>query len=158
MPRKSCLITGCSEGGVGDALATAFSNKGYHVFATARTPSKIPRSLHDADHVTIIALEVTNSSSIKEAAGIVQQQTGGSLDVLLNNAGFGMNMPALDTDLAAARKLFDTNFFSVFEITQVFSPMLIKAGGCVVNVASVGGLRPLVFNGKSLTMTTALRF
>lgn len=144
--RKSCLITGCSEGGVGDALAHAFNGSGYHVFATARTPSKIPASLHEAANVTIIALDVTVSSSIAAAAEIVRQQTGGSLDVLINNAGAGMNMPALDTDISAAKRLFDLNFFAALETIQVFSPMLVRAAGCIVNNASVGGFRPLVFN------------
>ena len=144
---KTCLITGCSEGGVGDALAVAFKNNGYHVFATARNTSKIPKSLHDDDNVTVIALEVTDSSSILAAAEIVRKHTGGSLDVLINNAGAGMNMPALDTNFVEAKKLFDLNLFAALEMVQVFSPMLVKAGGCVVNNASVGGLRPLLFNG-----------
>ena len=148
-PRKSCLITGCSGGGVGDALAHAFNSKGYHVFATARTPSKIPTSLHDAADVTIVALDVTVSSSIVAAADIVRQQTGGSLDVLINNAGAGMNMPALDTDLSAAKRLFELNFFAALEMIQVFSPMLVNAGGCIVNNTSVGGFRPLVFNSMT---------
>jgi NAD(P)-dependent dehydrogenase (short-subunit alcohol dehydrogenase family) len=143
--RKPCLITGCREGG-GDALAHAFNSSGYHVFVTARTPPKVPTSLHEATNVTIIALDVTVSSSIVAAAEIVRQQTGGSLDVLINNAGAGMNMPALDTDLPAAKRLFNINFFAALETIQVFSPMLVKAGGCIVNNASVGGFRPLVFN------------
>ena len=144
---KTCLITGCSEGGVGDALAVAFKNNGYHVFVTARNTSKIPKSLHEDTNITIIALEVTDSSSILAAAEVVRKQADGSLDVLINNAGAGMNMPALDTNFAEAKKLFDLNFFAALDMVQVFSPMLVKAGGCVVNNASVGGLRPLLFNG-----------
>jgi 1-acylglycerone phosphate reductase len=149
---KTCLITGCSEGGVGDALVVAFKNNGYHVFATARNTSKIPQSLHGDDNVSIIALEVTDSSSILAASEIVRNQTDGSLDVLINNAGAGMNMPALDTNFAEAKKLFDLNLFAALEMVQVFSPMLVKAGGCVVNNASVGGLRPLLFNGTLETI------
>lgn len=146
--QKTCLITGCSEGGVGDALVHAFKNNGYHVFATARNTSKIPASLHDDANVTIIALEVTQTSSILAAADVVGQITGGSLDVLINNAGAGMNMPALDTNVAEAKKLFDLNFFAALETVQIFSPMLVKARGCIVNNASIGGLRPLLFNGE----------
>jgi len=143
---KTCLITGCSEGGVGAAFAEAFSNKGYHVFATARAPSKVPQTLHTASNVTVLALDVASSDSIAVVAKIVRDETGGKLDVLINNAGSGMTMPALDTSIPKARELFDTNFFGALEMVQVFSPMLIEAKGCIVNNSSVGGLSPIPFN------------
>jgi short-subunit dehydrogenase len=137
--RKTCLVTGCSKGGCGAALAEAFNNAGYHVFATARSPSKIPQSLHSVANVTVLALEVTSSQSIAAVAEEVSKQTGGKLDVLINNAGLGMSKPALDTTIDEARKLFDLNFFAVLEMMQAFAPMLVKAQGCVVNNSSVGG-------------------
>ena len=151
---KTCLITGCSEGGVGAALAQAFIDKGYHVYATARTTSKIPASLHDAANVTILTLDVSSSASIAAAAEAVEKDTGGSLDVLINNAGAGMIMPTLDSSIAESKKLFDLNFFSVLETIQVFIPLLVKAKGCIVNNASVGGYRPLVFNGTPIVLPT----
>lgn len=144
--RKTCLITGCSGGGVGAALAEAFKDKGYHVFATARSPSKVPQTLHAASNATVLALDVTSSESIAAAAEAVRNQAGGKLDVLINNAGLGLEMPGLDTPISEARKLFDLNFFGVFEMIQAFSPMLVKAGGCIVNNSSVGGRFPIPFN------------
>lgn len=146
---KYCLITGCSQGGVGTALAESFSHNGYHVFATARTTSKIPASLHDSPNVMILALDVTDHSSIVAVEKVVGKQTNGSLDVLVNNAGAGMTLPMLDSTIPEARKLFDLNFFAALDMIQAFAPMLIKAGGCIVNNASVGGMRPLVFTGMS---------
>ena len=147
-PQKTCLITGCSEGGIGATLAAAFVEKGYHVFATARTPSKFPPSLSDRLDVTTLALDVASSSSIKTAAESVGKQTGGRLDVLINNAGHGMNMPLLDTSIPEARRLFDINFFGVLETVQAFAPLLVEAGGCVVNNSSIGGFQAFPFNGK----------
>jgi short-subunit dehydrogenase len=144
--RKTCLVTGCSGGGAGAALADAFKDQGYHVFATARSPSKMPQSLHEASNVTVLALDVSSSESIAAAAEVVRNQTGGKLDVLINNAGLGMNMPGLDTSIAEARKIFDSNFFGVLETIQVFSSMLVNAQGCIVNNSSMGGLVPLPFN------------
>ncbi|KAJ5820474.1 hypothetical protein N7474_006065 [Penicillium riverlandense] len=144
--RKTCLVTGCSGGGAGAALADAFKEKGYHVFATARSPSKMPQSLHEASNVTVLALDVSSSESIAAAAEVVRNQTGGKLDVLINNAGLGMNMPGLDTSIADARKVFDSNFFGVLETIQAFSSMLVNAQGCIVNNSSVGGIVPLPFN------------
>lgn len=111
--RKTCLITGCSEGGIGATLATAFRDKGYHVFATARSPSKIPKALHHDSSVTTLALDVSSSASIKAAADTVARETGGTLDVLINNAGHGINMPLLDTSPKQMKELFDVNFFGL---------------------------------------------
>ncbi|KAF2028047.1 NAD(P)-binding protein [Setomelanomma holmii] len=145
MNRKTCLVTGCSSGGVGAALAQAFADNGYHIFATARTPSKVPESLRETSNVTVLALDVTSSESIAAAAKIVHSKTGGRLDVLINNAGHGLNMPAMDTSINEARKLFDANFFGVLEVIQAFQHMLIKAKGCIVNNSSLGGYQPFPF-------------
>ena len=145
--RKTCLITGCSEGGVGAALAEAFKEKNYHVFVTARSTYKIPEILHGASNVTVLALDVSSSGSIAAVAKVIQDETGGKLDVLINNAGLGMEMPVLDTSIAEAKKLFDINFFGALEMIQVFSPMLVKAEGCIVNNSSVGGRFPIPFIG-----------
>ncbi|CAG9975650.1 unnamed protein product [Clonostachys byssicola] len=142
---KSCLVTGCSEGGAGAALAEAFAKKGYHVFATARSPSKVPRSLHEASNVTVLALDITSSESIASAAEEVREKAAGKLDVLINNAGMGLSAPGLDTPMSDARKLFDINFFGVLEMVQVFGPLLVEAKGFIVNNSSVGGQLPLPF-------------
>ncbi|KAF2795458.1 NAD(P)-binding protein [Melanomma pulvis-pyrius CBS 109.77] len=154
--RKTCLVTGCSSGGVGSALAEAFKDKGYHVFATARSPSKVPQTLHTASNVTVLALDVTSSESIAAAAEAVQKQTGGKLDVLINNAGLGLNMPGLDTPMDEARKLFDLNFFGALEMIQAFGPMLVTAKGCIVNNSSVGGLQPFPFSSMYNATKAAL--
>lgn len=147
--RKTCLVTGCSEGGVGAALAEAFVEAGYHVFASARYTSKIPQNLHQASNVTILTLDVSSSSSIIAAAETVRGQTDGKLDVLINNAGHGLNLPALDTPISQAKKLFDTNFFGALEMVQVFSHMLVRSRGVIVNNASLGGVHPIPFISMS---------
>lgn len=150
--RKTCLITGCSSGGVGAAIAEAFENEGYHVFATARSPSKVPQSLHTSPNATVLALDVASSKSIAMLKEIIQKETGGTLDVLINNAGLGLEMPCLDTSIQEAKKLFDLNFFAAFEMIQVFSPMIIEAGGLIINNSSVGGRCPLPFIGTFLEL------
>ncbi|KAH7009222.1 uncharacterized protein B0I36DRAFT_257953 [Microdochium trichocladiopsis] len=136
--RKTALITGCSAGGVGAAIAEVFQEHGYHVFATARTPSKVPQTLHAASNVTVMSLDVMSVDSIAAAAEQVAKQAG-KLDVLINNAGLGLNAPVLDTPLKEAKQLFDLNFFGPMAMLQSFGPLLIKAKGCVVNISSVGG-------------------
>jgi 1-acylglycerone phosphate reductase len=84
---KSVLITGCSKGGIGDALAQEFYSKGLLVFATARDLSKVEhlKSLG----LTTLKLDVTSAESIKNAVAEVEAVTGGKLDFLVNNAGMG---------------------------------------------------------------------
>lgn len=96
---KSVLVTGCSDGGIGAGLAEAFSEKGYRVFATARNPSKIPRSLLQAPNVTALKLDVLSSDDIAAAVSSVTASTGGKLDVLVNNSGAIMVMPLLDMSI-----------------------------------------------------------
>ena len=85
--RKTVLITGCSDGGLGAALATAYHKAGYRVFATARTPSKMVTL--KASGIETLSLDVLSESSLSACVSEVQKLTGGSLNVLLNNAGAG---------------------------------------------------------------------
>lgn len=85
--QRTALVTGTSKGGVGDHLAQELHRRGFWVFATARTPSKV-QHLKDMG-LDIILLDVTDSESIKKAAGEVAVLTGGKLDMLVNNAGIG---------------------------------------------------------------------
>lgn len=87
MGQKTVLITGCSEGGIGDALAKAFHKKGLRVFASARNTAKV-QHLKDMG-LEILQLDVTDEESIKRAVSTVKAATGGYLDILVNNSGAG---------------------------------------------------------------------
>jgi NAD(P)-dependent dehydrogenase (short-subunit alcohol dehydrogenase family) len=139
---KSVLVTGCSAGGIGQAIAYAFHQKGYHVFATARTPSKIPSTLSSAPNVTVLELDVLSSDSIAAAVQSVSAKTGGRLDVLVNNAGQASVMPALDVDIEEAKKIFNLNFWAPLAMLQAFAPLLIEARGCLVNNTSASAVCP----------------
>jgi NADP-dependent 3-hydroxy acid dehydrogenase YdfG len=88
MVQKTVLITGCSEGGIGDALAQEFHRKGLRVFATARNPSKVEHLQKLG--LDILSLDVVDEASIKTAVESVKKATGGNLDFLVNNSGSGM--------------------------------------------------------------------
>jgi len=85
--QKTVLITGCSLGGIGDALAQSFHRKGLRVFATARDLSKV-QHLKEMG-MTVLPLDIVDSLSIKTAVESVKEATSGTLDVLVNNAGIG---------------------------------------------------------------------
>ena len=145
-PRRTALVTGCSEGGLGYALAKAFANEGFHVFATVRNPStaNLPRD----DHIEVLPLEVTSQGSIDECVAKVKETTGRrGLDILVNNAGVGFIMPLLDTDIEDSKKLFDVNVWGVLAVTQAFAPMLIEARGTVLNISSLAGAVRMAWQG-----------
>ena len=86
--QRSVLITGCSQGGIGDALAQRFHEQGLLVFASARNLAKIEHLKALGIHV--IKLDVVDNDSIAGAVREVTAVTGGTLDVLVNNSGGGM--------------------------------------------------------------------
>ena len=80
----SVLITGCSERGIGQALARAYLDRGYTVFATTRNVSSM-KTL-DGTGCRLLQLDVTDSESIANAVKVVSEATGGRLNILVNNA------------------------------------------------------------------------
>lgn len=142
---KSVLITGCSAGGIGAGLAEAFQTHGYHVFATVRNPAKAPPNLSREPHITILILDVLSAESIAAAVASITKETGGRLDVLVNNSGQNLVMPALDQNIDDGRKLFDLNFFAPLAVLQAFAPLLVEAKGCVVNQSSAAAYLPMPF-------------
>ncbi|KAJ3571856.1 hypothetical protein NPX13_g5236 [Xylaria arbuscula] len=157
--RKTALITGCSDGGIGSALATTFQQRDFHVFATARDLSKMD-DLKGLPHVTFLKLDVTNNGDIKAAVKAVTEHTGsdGTLDVLISNAGRNHFMPILDDNLDTVRNLFEINFLGPIALTQAFAPMLIKAKGMIGYIVSTSGHLNIPYMGtysaskKSLEM------
>ena len=146
--RKTVLITGCSEGGLGDALARAFHARGLRVIATARNPKKI-------EHLAALGLEtaildVLSTESIQACVRQVSKLTDGSgLDILVNNSGGGYNMPLADANIPQARQLFDLNVWSVLEVTQLFLPLLRQSthNPVVVNNTSVAAMLAVPLQG-----------
>lgn len=107
--KKTALITGCSDGGLGAAMCRALLEKDYHVFATLRNTSKAG-TLTTLSDVEILELDVTSEESIAQCAEAVRQRTGGTLDMLVNNAGRDYVTPLLDADIKKAKKFFDVNY------------------------------------------------
>lgn len=145
MPR-TILITGSSDGGLGAALAAAFHKNGDRVFATARNPAKM--SSLKALGIETLSLDVLSEDSIKACVEQVSSLTGGSLDMLVNNAGAGYNMPVLDASIAQIQKQFEINVWSVVRVSQLFFPLLRNSqAGMLVNNTSTSSVIGLPFQG-----------
>lgn len=148
-PAKTILITGCSAHGIGSALALALAQKGHHVFATARNPSKIPISLASLSNVTPLQLDVTSTTSASEAAKAVEDH-GAGLDILVNNAGSGYTIPLLDADLETAQQVYETNVWGAIRIVQAFAGLLMERRGRVVNVCRADAVMSAPWDGESV--------
>jgi NAD(P)-dependent dehydrogenase (short-subunit alcohol dehydrogenase family) len=143
--KRSILITGCSDGGLGCALALAMHKAGWFVIASARDTSRLKETT--AAGIKAVQLDITSKDSIDACAKAVQELTGGELNALLNNAGGGYNMPFVDLDVHQVRQLFELNTFSLVPLVHTFLPLLqkSKAGGLIINNTSIASRINLPF-------------
>ena len=140
MAKPTVLITGCSDGGLGSALALVFHAAGHRVFATARNPAKLANA--NAAGIETLTLDVLSDTSIKKCVADVRQLTSGSLDILVNNAGANYPTPLADASIPDAKKLFDLNVWANLATIQAFLPLLLKStrGGLIVNHTSIASV------------------
>jgi short-subunit dehydrogenase len=128
----SVLITGCSSG-IGQAAALALHEAGRTVVATARNPDTL--SGLAGRGLRTLALDVTDESSMRAAV-----DAAGPIDVLVNNAGYGLYGTVEQLPMAEIRRQFETNFFGLVGLTQLVLPgMRAAGGGRILNVSSMGG-------------------
>ena len=132
--RPVALVTGASSG-LGKATARALAQAGFDVVGTSRkTPDSTP-----GDGVTFLALDVTSDDSV---SSVVQQviERFGRIDVLVNNAGLGINGAAEEISAAQAQRVFDVNVFGLMRMTRAVLPHMRGQGhGRVINISSLGG-------------------
>ncbi|KAL9052112.1 MAG: hypothetical protein Q9206_004435 [Seirophora lacunosa] len=141
--RKTVLITGCSPGGIGNALAREFHSKGLQVIATART-AEVIQDLADIGIVTF-SLDVTSEKGIDACKEEVMERTGGGLDYLVNNAGRNYTVPAIEAEMSEVEAVYATNLFAVIRLCQTFMPLLRRSRGTIVQIGSVAGCVPYAF-------------
>ncbi|KLJ07672.1 hypothetical protein EMPG_16853 [Blastomyces silverae] len=140
IPKRTVMITGCSDGGLGAALAVAFHNAGLEVYATARNPAKM--AVVASHGIKTLPLDVLSAASI---AACVEKLP--SLDILVNNAGAGYHMPMSDLDIDEAKRLFDLNVWAHLAVTKAMLPLLMKSKGMIVNHTSSSSVAALPFQG-----------
>ncbi|KAJ3899428.1 NAD-P-binding protein [Lentinula edodes] len=141
--KRTVLITGCSAGGIGHALAKEFHSRGERVFATARNLESMVEL--ERLGITVLKLDVTKIESIRDARDKLSVMTGGKLDILVNNA----IMAVSDMDMIAARNLFEVNLYGAIAMVQEFVQLLIMSGnGRVAHVGSIAGIFPLPFSAS----------
>jgi NADP-dependent 3-hydroxy acid dehydrogenase YdfG len=137
MAVKTVLITGASAG-IGRATAQFFQQKGWNVVATMRSP-EAGAEFAGMENVFVTALDVTDAASIDAAVKAAEEKFGG-IDVLVNNAGYGVYGLLEATPVESIRKQFETNVVGLMATTRAVLPGMRKSRtGVVVNVGSIAG-------------------
>lgn len=134
---KTILITGASSG-IGKESAKKFQANGWNVIATMRTPEN-ETELNTLDNVFVTALDVQNLDSIHAA-----MQEGiskfGKIDVVLNNAGYGLMGTFESATRESVARQFDVNVLGLFDVTRAALPHFRKnKDGMFINISSIGG-------------------
>ena len=140
---KTIFITGTSTG-LGKAAAKLFAAKGWKVIATMRNPEK-EQELNKLDNVTILPLDVTNPEQIRTTVETACSM--GKIDVVFNNAGYGL-MGALEaTAIEKIMNQINTNLIGPIHITKEFIPHFrANNGGLFITTTSIGGLVTFPFS------------
>lgn len=148
--RHTVLITGATAG-IGRHMALHLARRGHHVIAAGRRQHALDTLREEAAGLKLdtVQLDVTDEDSVKAGhAATLELTAGHGVDVIVNNAGYGMAAPTIETRDADLRKQFDTNVFGLMSVTRVFSQeMLQRRQGRIVNISSVGGRVTLPFMG-----------
>ena len=133
---KTIFITGASAG-LGKATAKLFAANGWRVIATMRNPEK-EQELKAIGNITLLPLDVTNPEQIQKT---VQEATAiADIDVVFNNAGYGLIAPLEATRDEQIMRQFDTNVFGVIRVTQAFIPYFrAKGRGLFLITTSIAG-------------------
>jgi NAD(P)-dependent dehydrogenase (short-subunit alcohol dehydrogenase family) len=137
------FITGTSSG-LGRASAKLFSARGWTVIATMRTPSK-ETELAALPNVVLLALDITDPQQIAEAAS--QALARGEVDVVFNNAGYGMAGPLEGVTDEQMLRMVYTNLMGPIRVTKAFTPHFReRRAGLFINTTSIGGLITVPLN------------
>lgn len=142
--QRVVLVTGAS-GGIGRATAEHLTEKGYRVFAAARSLGKLDEMR--SDNLESVELDVASGESVDRAVGKVMGQAG-RIDAVVNNAGYGQYGPVEDVEEEVAWRQFEVNVFGLARVTREVLPIMRDQGsGRVVNVSSAAGKLSTPFAG-----------
>ncbi len=140
--QKVALVTGSSSG-IGFETSLALARDGYQTFASMRDLKKAETLLNAAKKenlpISTVQLDVDKPESVKSSISKIMSEVG-RIDVLVNNAGYGIFGCLEDLTLDEIRQQFETNFFSIIRLIQQVAPIMRKQGsGTIVNISSVAG-------------------
>lgn len=141
--QKVAVITGSSSG-IGLETSLTLARNGFLTYATARSQKRSQNNTLATDieklPIKVVQLDVTDNQSINNAIQTIVSETG-RIDVLVNNAGYGLGAAFEDLSIEEIKNLYETNVFGLIRVTQVVLPITRKQqSGIIVNVSSGAGL------------------
>lgn len=137
---KTWFITGASRG-FGLRIARLALAQGDNVVATARRADTVVEALGEHPRLLALALDVTDEAQAEAAAAAAIDRFG-AIDVLLNNAGFGLLGAVEEASAADVERLYRTNVFGLLHVTRAVLPfMRARRSGRILNISSIGGYR-----------------
>lgn len=141
--QKTWFITGASKG-LGIEITKAVLASGDKVVATVRSkPEQLYTALDNNPNLHVVLLDVTNEAQAKDAAKEAVDKFG-SIDVLVNNAGYGLLSAVEEASDAEVRKQYDTNVFGLLNVIRAVLPYLrIQGSGHIINISSVLGFNTI---------------
>lgn len=132
------VITGATSG-IGLAMAELFAGKGDTVYCLARREANVPEG------AAFLSCDVTDENAVKAAVGEILSREG-RIDLLINNAGFGISGAVEFTETGEAKRQFDVNFFGMVNMNKaVLSAMRKAGGGRIINLSSVAAVAPIPY-------------
>lgn len=135
--QKTAFVTGASSG-IGRAAAHALKRAGFRVVGTSR--KAVPDDVLDG--IRMIVCDVTSDASVTAAVALARAELG-SIDVLINNAGYALSGAAEESSIDQVRSLFETNVMGVVRVTNAVLPIMRQQrNGRILNIGSVVGLIP----------------
>ncbi|MDB4890513.1 MAG: Oxidoreductase [Gemmatimonadetes bacterium] len=146
---RTAAVTGAGSG-LGRDIALGLAAKNYRVFGTATKQADIDevRTASGAA-VNLTRCDITDDSTVRQWARDVASQTGGGLDLLINNAGILTPGPLEILSPAAIRREFDVNVFGAISVINAFLPALRQVRGRIVQIGTWTASLPMPFNGPS---------
>jgi NAD(P)-dependent dehydrogenase (short-subunit alcohol dehydrogenase family) len=141
--QKIAIVTGSSTG-IGYETSLTLARNGFLTYATMRKLNKAEniKSVATKENlpVHIQQLDVTDDVSVKNAIQTISSETGGRIDVLVNNAGYGLNGAFEDLSMNEIKAQYETNFFGLIRVTQAVLPIMRgQKSGTIVNISSGAG-------------------
>jgi NAD(P)-dependent dehydrogenase (short-subunit alcohol dehydrogenase family) len=138
--KRVWMITGASRG-MGAEITAAALAQGDAVVATARKSSAVTNALGLQPGLLAVDLDVTNESAAHQAVKLAVEHFG-RIDVLVNNAGYGLAGAVEETSAEEVRSIFDANVMGLLNVTRAVLPhMRVQRSGHVINMSSLGGYR-----------------
>ncbi len=156
---KVVVVTGSSSG-IGFETSLLLARKGFYTYATMRNLNK-SQKINDVVEkenlpLKVLQLDVTDDKSVKDAIRQITDESS-RIDVLVNNAGYGVMGAVEDLSIDEFKSQFETNFFGVIRVTKEVIPIMRNQGnGNIINVSSIGGKIGLPLNSAYISSKFAI--